>query len=242
MEARDSEDDALLAEQIAYYRARAPEYDEWFARRGRYDRGSEHTARWEAEVEVVRDALHSSGLRGRVLELACGTGWWTAELARSADSVTAVDSSPEVLQLNQERVGGSAVQYIEADIFDWQPPQTFDAVFFAFWLTHVPPDRFSAFWKLVDSCLGREGRVFFVDNRWYPEYRWPAGEAPLSEKAAAPHLAVRELNDGRRFDMVKVFYEAQELTARLEELGWIGSISETQEFFIWGELERAVDA
>ena len=48
--------------------------------------------------------------------------------------------------------------------------------------------------------------------------------ATLIEKAAAPHLAVRELNDGRRFDMVNVFYEAQELGARLEELGWVGSI------------------
>ena len=233
------EDDALLAEQMAYYRARAPEYHEWFARRGRYDRGSEHTARWEAEVEVVRHALRSSGLRGKVLELACGTGWWTAELARNAVSITAVDASPEVLQLNQERVGSPTVQYIEADIFDWQPTETFDAVFFSFWLSHVPPNRFAAFWKLVDSCLSREGRVFFVDTLWHPEYQWPKGEAPPSE---APHVAVRELNDGRRFHMVKVFYEAEQLRARLEELGWVGSISETWQFFIWGELERAAPA
>ncbi len=37
-------DDELLGEQAAYYRARAPEYDDWWQRTGRYDRGPEATA------------------------------------------------------------------------------------------------------------------------------------------------------------------------------------------------------
>ena len=49
--------DPLLAEQIAYYRSRAGEYDEWFLRQGRYDHGSELNARWFAEVEQVARAL-----------------------------------------------------------------------------------------------------------------------------------------------------------------------------------------
>ena len=94
------DDDALLEQQVQYYRARAPEYDDWFERRGRYDPGAEHTTRWNAEVGAVRNALHSSPLRGSVLELACGTGWWTAELARPDVSIPdvsikAVDSSAE---------------------------------------------------------------------------------------------------------------------------------------------------
>ncbi|HEX6751512.1 MAG TPA: class I SAM-dependent methyltransferase, partial [Longimicrobium sp.] len=88
----------LIEQQKEYYRARAGEYDEWFERTGRYDRGPDHRARWFAEVEEVRAALERFRPAGRVLELACGTGWWTEQLLRWADEVTAVDASDEVLE------------------------------------------------------------------------------------------------------------------------------------------------
>ena len=232
-----TDDDALLKQQVQYYRARAPEYDDWFERRGRYDLGEEHTAQWNAEVGEVRSALHSSPLRGVILELACGTGWWTAELARPDVAITAVDSSAEAIGLNRKRVRSSSVTYEQANIFDWDPGEHFDTVFFAFWLSHVPPDRFDAFWELIDTCLRPGGRVFFVDNRWYSGYRWPRGETPLGD--AAPWVAMRKLSDGRQFDIVKVFYEARELEGRLARLGWAGQVSETSNFFIWGDLRRA---
>ncbi len=68
------EDRRLLDEQLAYYRARSGEYDEWFLREGRYDRGPEQRAEWFKEVAEVEAALHAAGPRGNVLELACGTG------------------------------------------------------------------------------------------------------------------------------------------------------------------------
>ena len=100
--------DPLLEEQIAYYRARAPEYDEWFLRQGRYDLGQEQNARWRGELEDVLEALASFGPRGRVLELAGGTGFWTALVARTADALTVVDASPESLDINRRRVGDPA--------------------------------------------------------------------------------------------------------------------------------------
>jgi hypothetical protein len=71
----DVNDDDLLAEQRSYYWARAPEYDEWWQRRGRYDRGEEQRLEWQRQVAVVDDALTSFGAKGSVLELAGGTGW-----------------------------------------------------------------------------------------------------------------------------------------------------------------------
>lgn len=64
--------DSVLESQIAYYRARAQEYDEWFYRYDRYDRGLDMKRRWFEEIMVVTEALGSCGIRGDVLELACG--------------------------------------------------------------------------------------------------------------------------------------------------------------------------
>src|SRR5829696_4600313 len=96
-------DDDLLQEQREFYRARAPEYDDWWQRRGPYDRGEAETAEWRRQVAVVTDALASFDARGDVLELAGGTGWWTDQLARTADHLTVVDASPEALQINRQR-------------------------------------------------------------------------------------------------------------------------------------------
>ncbi len=111
-------DDDLLAEQRAFYRARAPEYDEWWQRRGRYDRGGDaDRIEWNREVDVVEAALAAFAPHGDVLELAGGTGWWTERLSRTADRLTVVDASPETLALNRERVQRPDVDYVVADLF-----------------------------------------------------------------------------------------------------------------------------
>lgn len=155
-------DDDLLAEQQTYYRRRVPEYDDWWQRRGPYDRGPEHTSQWRDEVAEVERALSAFGGTGNVLELAGGTGWWTERLAATADRLTVVDGAPEALELNRARVERAEVDYVVADLFAWAPPvaHAYDVVFFSFWLSHVPRARFEAFWSLVASCLVPGGRVF----------------------------------------------------------------------------------
>src|ERR1700729_792463 len=64
-------DDGLLAEQRAYYRARAPEYDEWWQRRGRYDRGSDLAEEWDRQVAQVEAALETFGPTGSVRSAPC---------------------------------------------------------------------------------------------------------------------------------------------------------------------------
>src|SRR5580658_1665907 len=109
-------DDALLGEQVAYYRARAQEYDEWFLRQGRYDRGPEHRAEWMREGEEIEAVLRSTVRGAEELELACGTGLWTRRLAENNAHVVAVDASPEVIAINRERVGSKNVEYQVANI------------------------------------------------------------------------------------------------------------------------------
>jgi hypothetical protein len=96
------EQEPIIAEQIAYYRARAPEYDEWFNRRGRYDRGPAHRAEWFQEINIIKKALQPLIRGKRILELACGTGLWTHYLAEESKEVEAVDASPEAIAINRE--------------------------------------------------------------------------------------------------------------------------------------------
>jgi SAM-dependent methyltransferase len=225
-------DDGLLAEQQEYYRARAPEYDEWWQRRGRYDRGPGLAEEWHRQVAQVADALETFGATGDVLEMAGGTGWWTARLARTAGHLTVIDSSPETLDLNRDHVGRSDVDYLVSDLFTWQPQRTYDVVFFSFWLSHVPRSRFSGFWSLVRSCLAPGGRVFLVDNRNDPH---PTGETkdPYVVQCG-PDLELRRLHDGSKYQVVEVFYEPKELQSLLGHQGWTARLDATR-CFIFGE-------
>jgi demethylmenaquinone methyltransferase/2-methoxy-6-polyprenyl-1,4-benzoquinol methylase len=227
-------DDTVLNEQLDYYRARAREYDKWWNREGRFDRGPEANARWFTEATELERVVQRFAPRGDVLELACGTGLWTRHLVRYADTLTAVDAAPEVLAINRARVGDDRVRYLEADLFDWSPDQLYDVCVFAFWLSHVPVDRFAAFWEMVAGALKPGGRALFIDS------------ARTERSTAADHVLptggddtmTRRLDDGREFQIVKRFYDPAGLTDALRALGWDASVDATPEFFIYGTAIR----
>lgn len=243
--------DDLLAEQKAYYRARAPEYDDWWRRFGRYNRGDDNTKVWLADVAEAEARLNAFGPTGNVLELAAGTGNWTARLVTHADKVTAVDASPETLAINREKLGIDAarVDYVVADLFEWAPTDRYDVVFMGFWLTHVPDARFDAFWEMVATCLRPGGRVFILDN-CHPRHQTdvPGSPVAISEVHISAYdgridtstgIATRNLADGREFDIVKRYWEADELTQRLAPLGWSIEASTTDHFFFVAHGSRA---
>jgi demethylmenaquinone methyltransferase/2-methoxy-6-polyprenyl-1,4-benzoquinol methylase len=178
----------------------------------------------------VRQALDDFQPTGHVLEVACGTGLWTEQLAQHADHITALDASAEVIALNQERVQSSKVTYIQTDIFAWQPSQQYDLVFFSFWLSHVPSERFADFWEMVAAALKPDGHVFFVDSR----YDLALSATDHHREGAAATTTVRRLNDGREFRIVKIFYQPTELMAQLEPLQWQVDVQQTERYFIYG--------
>jgi SAM-dependent methyltransferase len=227
----------ILQEQIQYYRERASEYDEWFFRQGRYDRGENHRQQWFFEVAEVEKALRDAIPSGDILELACGTGLWTQHLVPFATHLTAVDASPEAIALNQQRVASASVEYVVADLFNWTPNQQFDFIFFGFWLSHLPTEQLTPFWQMVKGSLKPNGRVFFVDSRLTQEST-ARNHAALNQQG----YSERKLNDGRTYRVVKIFHEPSQLQESLQSSGWLGQVNYTKNYFLYGLLYPKIAA
>jgi len=226
--------DHILQSMKTYYRERAQEYDEWFYRLGRYNRSPESNERWFAEVDEVLQALDNARLEGDVLELAPGTGIWTERLLSTAATITAVDASPEMIAINQARFASECISYIQADLFSWRPERTYDAVFFGFWISHVPLERLDAFLTSVATMLRPAGKVFFVDGRREPSSTAVDHRLPEPDS----QTMVRKLNDGRAFEIVKNFYDPTDLAARCDRAGLAVDVRESATYFLYGSGSR----
>ena len=219
-----------LQEMRTYYRERACEYDEWFYRKGRYGRGEEMDARWFAEANEAFAALDILDLTGDVLELASGTGIWTERLVRTATTITAVDASPEMIEINRAKVASDRVVYLLADLFSWRSERTYDGVLFGFWISHVPLERLDDFLRSVAAMLRPGGKVFFVDGRRTPDDSFVHDQLSAQES----QLTTRTLNDGRTFDIVKNYYDPIDLASRCTQAGFEISVRETTTYFLYG--------
>jgi SAM-dependent methyltransferase len=217
------------AEMLAYYEARAPEYDDWYLRRGRYERGPVHDAAWNAELDAAGRWLDALPINGEIVELAAGTGWWSPLLA-SKGELSLYDGTAAPLELARERLVAHRLR-AHLHVRDaWaEPDRRVDAVFTGFWLSHVPRDRLDAFLAIVKRWLKPGGTFAFIDSRF--DLQSSAADHPTP----ADDASVRRLDDGREFTIVKVYYEPEELEAALHAVGFVGSsITTTGRFFLTG--------
>lgn len=243
--------DELLASQIDYYRAHAPRYDDWWSGTGKHDHGDRFRRSWESEIAMLRTALTARAPLGDVLEFAGGTGRWTTELVPLSDSVTVVDAAPEAVAISREKIRSEKVSWVIDDIFGHAPVRRYDTVFFSFWLSHVPSERFDQFWARVDDCLTPGGHVLFIDNAHpslsndVPELaglRAASTETSLagidSRTDLETGIASRLAADGATYDLVKIWRTAEELQTQLAALGWDVEVVTTEWAFIFGHGQK----
>ncbi|MFN6461739.1 MAG: class I SAM-dependent methyltransferase [Nostoc sp. DedVER02] len=226
--------DDILQQQIEYYRARANEYDEWFYRKGRYDRSAEINQRWFNEVAAIKNTLHQIGVVDDILELASGTGIWTQELLRIGKKVTAIDASEEMIAINRSKLNSPSVEYHLTDLFSWQPDTEYDLVFFAFWLSHVPPKLLDSFLKKVYQSVRIGGQLFIIDSSFEPTST--AKNHILEDDGNI--YKTRKLNDGQEFKIVKIFYQPNELQDKLKKAGFQVEVKVTDNYFIYAQGKK----
>jgi len=200
---------AIRDDTIAYYARRAEEYERIYHRealRGEYAR----LQQW------MRDAL--GGLD--VLEIACGTGYWTQPLSGSARSVVAADASEKVLEIARAKTYARGnVRFLVADAFDLGraalPGVPFHGALAGFWWSHIPLDRRHAFLASLHTQLAAGATVVMFDN-----HHVKGVSTPISRTDEAGNTyQTRRLDDGGIFEIVKNYPTREELAAVIEPFG-----------------------
>jgi SAM-dependent methyltransferase len=222
-------------DMVAYYQARAGEYDDWYLRRGRYEHGPIHDSAWNAELDAAGRWLDGLPIAGRIVELAAGTGWWSPLLA-SKGELWMYDAAPAPLERARERLVAHRLR-AHLHVRDaWAEPDgdPADALFAGFWLSHVERAGTAAFLELAGRWLAPAGRIALIDS--LPDPRSGAVDHP----APSADRSLRRLDDGREFTIVKVHRSPDEIAAALADAGFVDvAVTTTGRFFVLATARRA---
>ena len=188
---------------LAYYARRALEYERIYHKPERLlDL---------AELRVQLPLL----LRGRdVLELACGTGYWTQYVALEARSVLALDLNEEVLNIARSKdYPRRNVHFQQGNAYQPAASGKFDAGLAAFWFSHVPKQRIDEFLQEFHACLEAGARVVLVDNLYVEGSSTPISRCDEQDNT----YQNRALNNGSQYEILKNFPAEPELRAAVAE-------------------------
>ena len=177
----------------SYYAQRAESYERIFAKPER-----------QAELRALEAWLPGCFAGRHVLEVACGTGWWTPHGARHAASWLATDLNPETLAVARRKAMPAHVRFAIADAYtldDLPAQQTFDAAFAGFWWSHVPIERLPQWLALLHARLQPGARVVMLDNRYVE-----GSSTPVSRRDEQGNsYQQRRLDDGSVHEVLKNF-------------------------------------
>lgn len=155
------------AELLDYYRRRAGEYESIYAKPER-----------QRDLARLRERIPERLAGRRVLEVACGTGYWTVLVARTAASIVATDAAEEPMRIAQSKdYGGREVRFELADAYSLSPALgTFDAGLAVFWWSHISLSRVGAFLGSLHARLRAGARVVLMDNLYVAGSSTPIAE------------------------------------------------------------------
>lgn len=211
----------LNGEMKAYYQHRAHEYHHWYDRLGAYSKDHQSNQRWFSSLQWLEG--HVDAIEGHnILELAAGTGRWTTVLA-TRNSVTIVDSSPAMIEIN---TSGVNVKSVCADIYRLtvDQPQHFDACFFAFWISHVPEERLEEFFASVSRNTGPSPTIYIVDSVFNP--------AEVNSMEYVDNIQTRALSNGHIYRVYKKYYSPKQLRETLAPYVAVDWIKSDDYFFV----------
>jgi len=196
-----------MTTMLEYYSRRAHEYERVY---DKPERQADLTQLARLVRAVTRDR--------RVLEVACGTGYWTERYAPSARSVLGVDASSDVLAVARHKTyPPGRVRFAIADAYALEECSAiraatpFDTAVIAFWWSHVPNTRLPAFMASLHTCLSPGSVVWIVDNRFVEGSSTPLSHADPTGNT----YQRRRLDDGSEHIVLKSFPTQGDLEAAI---------------------------
>lgn len=185
---------------VGYYARRAREYERIY-----------HKPERQEDLRWLREFMERTFAGRRVIELACGTGYWTEVIGRVADSVVATDLNEEVLAVARTKpLDPAKVTLLRADAYALPAfPERFTAGLAVFWWSHVPKARLAEFLREFHRVLAPGALVVFVDNSYVE-----GSSTPVSRTDAFGNAwQIRRLDDGSSHEVLKNFPTDEELRA-----------------------------
>ena len=190
---------------VDYYRDRAAEYEQIYYR---------HQPERRREIDDEADRLKSFAADRDVLELACGTGYWSRVMAQTARRITAVDIWMEMLDEARKKKYPAPVDFVRGDM-ERLPirEQAFDFVAVGFWFSHQPRQFYDRFFELLKRPLLPGGKIWMIDNN-------PPAEGRFKESVCVDehgnNFKKRFLDDGRKYVILKNYFEKEDLISIFE--------------------------
>jgi ubiquinone/menaquinone biosynthesis C-methylase UbiE len=176
---------------IDYYAARAPEYDSVYAK-----------PELQADLRHIEAWVAAQCTGKQVLEVACGTGYWTQFIAPVASRVVALDAAAETLCIAANRIPDGNVSFVEGDAYALPVHLgPFNMAFAGFWFSHVPVQRQREFLAGLWQVLQPGASIILLDNVFVD-----GSSTPISEEDAHGNtFQTRSLNDGSKHRVLKNF-------------------------------------
>lgn len=163
------------------------------------------------DLERLKTELRSAFAGRDVLEVACGTGYWTQVIAGSAVSILASDQSEQTLEIARKKeMPTGRVEFVRDDAYSLAGAKgDFDGGFAGFWWSHVPKSRMNEFMETFHSKLLRGSRVVMVDNQYVAGSNHPITRTDSEGNT----YQTRALPDGSQHEVLKNFPTDEELRA-----------------------------
>lgn len=191
-------------------RSTTPHLETYYAKRAReYEQVYEKPER-QRELAWLRSRIPRLFTGRTVLEVACGTGYWTQYIAKAARKVHACDINEPVLEIAREKnLPPGKVDFFKADAVALDGiPHGCDAAFAGFWWSHVKKGELSLFVKNLSLKLEPGAVVAILDNTFT---QWSS--TPLTRRDAEGNTyQMRTLSNGEQFEVLKNFPTKEELT------------------------------
>lgn len=138
---------------VSYYKDRANEYDQVYQNPDEQD-----------DLSAARTLFQRIFSNKSILEIACGTGYWTEHISKTASSLLATDINQSVIEIAKTRPFKNNVTFEVADMYSLNPGKKFDGMFGGFILSHIPTQEIDRFLGRVKEYLVINGDIVFMDS------------------------------------------------------------------------------